>query len=735
MSATDYLAEILPWNPASPPATGLPEPVDVTSRVRRAALGSINRAVERDFLSFRTGDLTFSLRNQDGFLDNLFVLFGPGDRWQFLLQLEGRTLFRGIILGQGSVSFDRKKKSVEITAYGPTRMLMDASATGVARTVPDMTVTTATSGATTMTLNTTAGLLTGDVLHVTNQVSREDVTVKQVTSATVVSLEAALLATYVAGSPVVLTTKFYRYKTVDFLARELFKAAGVAAAQIKTTGSLFRKAASSPVNLQGLNITLQNITNPAEKEGKPHVMLLTSGDYSQASPDAAWVQEDANQAPWVDWSRYYRQDEAKPTIFLRNVIAGVDSTENSRAPHTMGWDWRSATKRAWWLKKSVTPDEVRVQTSADGVAWGADALQKTLVGNTFFLTQIEYDPVRNALYLTRDIAAGDSKDFEHLDVASGTLTSLMQPDDGAKFYMGPVYVPELDALLVLRGATVTSQNLEIAAFRGTGRLWVRPFPPIASGTQNFPTCSLRYLAGSLYCIAIIDGDLKLVRSDDEFQTYSAKTIQAGTGNNQGFGARILDQYRVVGYRAAGDPRHYSTAAPFYAGVVNYADFSNKSCGEALKALAVLTNSVFLLDDDLQAFFVSRDLLPRQEVVDITALVKETKEVLVWEETHLYALVSGGGFTEGAGDIRFIGSAAEVSSDLLPNASYADSLARAYADFYSPLRRQLAVVVRNPDVHVYQPLDRVLIDGVRYVVLENDTEIGRNQVTMKLVQDV
>src|SRR5882672_5204803 len=121
---------------ASPVAQAGPAPVDVTSRVQRDGFGYINRAMERNLLSFKTGDLTLVTINRDGFFDAFFADLDPTQRWTIRVFRRSMTvpIFAGVLMGLGSIRFNRREKTCEITAYGLTRILADASAEPASRT-------------------------------------------------------------------------------------------------------------------------------------------------------------------------------------------------------------------------------------------------------------------------------------------------------------------------------------------------------------------------------------------------------------------------------------------------------------------------------------------------------------------------------------------------------------------------------------------------------------------------
>src|SRR5262245_43843894 len=102
--------------PASTP--GQEDPVDLTDRLLADQAGASNPAVYRDLLSFRTRDVTVAFDNADGYMTYLFQSFGLTDRWWIEIDRGGVNMFRGLLLGLGSVKFDKSERNCEVTAYG-----------------------------------------------------------------------------------------------------------------------------------------------------------------------------------------------------------------------------------------------------------------------------------------------------------------------------------------------------------------------------------------------------------------------------------------------------------------------------------------------------------------------------------------------------------------------------------------------------------------------------------------
>ena len=753
--------ELIQAAPATIGAGG-PAPVSLTApmRVLLDAFGSINRALDRTLLNFKTGDLTFVVDNRDGFFDALFEFLSPSDRWTLRVLRRGGLQFTGVVLGQGSIRFLRLEKNVEITAYGPPKILDDASAEVVARILGPFTYTS--GGGTSLTINSTTGLLPGDVLHITDQANKEDVVIRQVTSATQLTLEAALINGYAAGSPVTCTSPYYRFKSIDFLVRRLFESAGIAVAQVLTDLSQFSSPAPTPVNINKLSVADRARAAGCERNGRVYVTVRNSNTYYQVNPEDDWTQEDATDKAWVDWSRYYKTDETPPSIILRAPVSGDDSTDprqNWRGYCDIwGWNYKAGTKRLYFIERDNTAGNgyfLSEQTSADGVTWSAiNRIGAALVGvgdipSPHVPRYTEYDPARDLVFMCWADQMTPKNNFKYYDVGAGLpLVDCKQGDDATTHgYWGPVYVPDRDYVIVLRGNGLNgfTPNWEICAFRKNVRLWKRPFPSILvkeqTGQANpteptiHPTITLREFQGVQFCVAIIDGAAQLVWSEDEWLSYSHKKLSDSTTITRFSGSVVLGHYRTFSYRGT-IPKDYEIYAPFYAGIVSYADHSGLSVAQALANLAVIANAAFWVDDDLQGHFVARDLLPAGEIFDASALVQEQNEVAIWDQTYQYVSLAGSGVDVTSGVKAFASQGITINSPLLPNEAFSQLLCDQYYTFYSKKRALVESVLHDRDGHIYRPLDRVNLGGPsRYMVYESDHALPSDEVTVTLLEDV
>jgi hypothetical protein len=113
---------------------------------------------------------------------------------------------------------------------------------------------------------------------------------------------------------------------------------------------------------------------------------------------------------------------------------------------------------------------------------------------------------------------------------------------------------------------------------------------------------------------------------------------------------------------------------------------------------------------------------------------ERSDGKAWEETAQYTTVSGNGVEATAGDDAFAAAGVELDSSLIPNEAYAQSSADDYHEFYSVARVPATLTVLDTDGHIYREMDRVVVDGTRYLVLESDKELPDREVGLSVLED-
>lgn len=790
MMLADFHVEIIPNEPrlmtivadgvdadapdASDPIFHPKEPVDVTGRVLLDALGSVNRSAERNLLSFRTGDITLALDDHDGFLTDLFALFTATMRWQLRIIRNGETAFHGILLGLGSLIFDKQMNTLEITAYGPTRILVDTSAETVKRTFGDLLFLVGLAGQKIVGLDSNAGMVAGDRLHITNQVTAEDWTISQLRPSNFIELASSILGTYANSSPVVMLTPWHRYRGLEFLVRALFAVAAIPVAEIRLSDSFFKTLGPSLANPPAANIFSGVWQNDTDFPYEPMCEAITNADHTPLrSPGGTYIQanrvttgiahlfQDTPSDDWVDSTNYVALDFSHQFVEGDRPDALLFGWSGAMFSHSSRWrmgiDYprsvSAGTPATIYLYDVAGNDlDKRTSTTGLGSSWTASALVSAFPEAVTPAEQsahgCEYDPVRGLVYVYTNNGATTPKSQVY-DVAGASWTDLAQSDDtGGERYLGFRYVPDKDYVLCLRSADTLGTTFDICAFRGAVRLWKRSFPaclitlepttrPGADTQVLYPTHNARSVSGSTYLVLISDANYQLLWTDDDFQTYTMREINAYDDppiTNAYLGSRVEKTYRIW-VPNDGKTLGFYVAAPFFAGVIEAAEYDDQSVSEALADLALISNSIFWVDDHMQGHFVARDLYEPNSERDITDLVQERSDTQLWDQSYQYVEVTGSGEAQRAGSTAFSASGLSLQSALIPNAAFAQALADSYFAFFGKNRKEVEVTISNPSGEVFVPMDRVLIGGQRYLVYESDQDLISDETQLTLLEDV
>ncbi len=748
-----------------PPAPIILEDVRGRSRLLLDGMGTINRALERDLLSFRTGDVTMLIRDEDGGFGDLIDLMEPTDRYQLDIDHAGQLVFSGVILGRGSIIRQPDERVYEVTAYGLTKLLDEADGGLVRRTLPAGGWTlngNHAATATTLLLNSSAAdMRTGDTLHITDHLKSEDVVVKQLLAGSLsVSLEAGLLNAYAGGTVVTMPNAAHRFKSIDYLVRALAGAAYIPVAEVLLDQSQFSRLAPTPVNLEGLPLTASARRGMAETVptvgglNRWNIAIHGIDGYTQIDPDDAWFVQSPNpdHGPY-DWSPYFKQGAGDPGFLCFEPSPGSTQETGFGARFATYWgaiDYMppagGAPRRIWCVDIGISPQQLQERTTVGGVIYTAPtavALPDSTQAAAATLG-LEYDPVRDIVYVARrDTAVGSTQRLHYRDLGGAAWVNIKPAGDAATTgYFGPRYIADLDYTLMLKnvGGSHTGPTFTICAFRGAALLWERPFPPcliaqdVAGNPCFYPTRTARFVNGSIYITLVSDGAVQLVRSDDEFRTYTMRMLVPSTSNTQIMACRIGNTYRIFCYRGAA-PRGYFICAPLYAGVIERADFTGQSTGEGFVSLAVIADAAFWVDDHAQLHFVARSLIPSLPTVDITDLVIERSSVAQWDQAADYVQVTGDGGSATAGDPAFASEGVTINSPFVTNDALAQALADSYLASLAGKRPFEEVKIRNPDLIVFQPMQRVILDGGLYLVYEVDDARHDREAVLRLLTNV
>jgi hypothetical protein len=176
----------------------------------------------------------------------------------------------------------------------------------------------------------------------------------------------------------------------------------------------------------------------------------------------------------------------------------------------------------------------------------------------------------------------------------------------------------------------------------------------------------------------------------------------------------------------------------FAGVIPYADFSGMSVAGALRALALVTATYLYIDHYGSAYLTNRQsaLTIGRDAIEIERVL-DAREVYLWEGHR--ASVGATGKDESDEDYEVIvgdtgagASRLELDIPLPMNPATASALASGYLEFVSTQRRAYELTVDRPP---QWPgfLDRILWDGVEYLVLAAESDHVARQARLTVVE--
>jgi len=724
---------------------------DVSGRVDLETLGGVNLGVEDGLLQFRTGDFTLGFHNNPEFFRSLFSPVDPSLAWRLRFYRDSVKYFEGIIRLPSSVRFNDVEALCEITAFGYLKLLDGTSAESVKRTFGTITAQ-GTAGASNIALNNTAGLTQDDQLRLADDVNSETVTILRVTDASNVIITGTLVNTWPALTSVEMLTPYYRRQTIPFLVGKLFTAGGIASQTVDLSGADFDLQIATPFNTDGLGTapTPASVTNIA---GKIRVRLVRAGvpplasnvEYeavSAASGGFAVAGTSVGSATQpeaiVDWKVYEASepsinvagneasDLSNPAI-AKTIYGGVDydfGATPSRFGCVLGQNGIYSIARDSWSTgiKTFTLAFTRlIENQATGQ-------NQSLTG-----AGCDYDPVRNHVYVCYASPGGTSKLGYVLYSDGGTgFTGTLKTGSGAEGQLR--YNRQADIVLHLAGTALT-------AYRNGLQIYTATLP-----TSKLRLRSMRYLTTSQKWVGIVQelDRTKLFIATRLFETMTLLDFAADSNSTKLIANdSVNDSDNMLAYgltlnQAVGViDKQYVVVDSLYAGVVSYADFSGKTCAQAIAELAVLTNAVTFVDANQKGYFVSRTSLALQPPGGpkaLDALVLTDEGDLVWEKWFGVVTVTSGALSVTLGDASLAAGALEVEAAFVPNLSVASSLAAAFKAFYGRSRRARRVTVHD-DGTVYTPLQPVTLGGATWTVYEVDHNLGDYEVALALVEIV
>lgn len=691
---------------------------DITDRVVGEL--KIDEETEEDLLLLRHSDVDLELLDEDGEMTRLFDSAEPGQVWTVVIERETgkrwplwERIFGGVLDLPMSLRFDAGERTVAVQVFSHTKALELASAEGIKRTVEDLTATV-NSGSNNVTLSAgdTSGLAVGDQITLSGAGQTEQQTIQSITDSTHFKTVADFSGSF-TDADFVLDTPYYRSKSVEWLAQQLFAAAGIRDTNVLLPASMGSMAFPSPLNTAGLGTILPSAI--VEKGAKLSAFAIVSGTDKRYDADsvASGFGSPTNEAIRPDWRPYMA---AEPGTWRD---AG-DYDDGKKVWDIAGGDYYTLTHSTGYLILRKNGANLVTVASESGVNYSHSYLDFVPSSGEIWVSFLGYGGGGNPRIKCYNTSGTHLRTFEAaggggvrtvfsgsmvaVDSAVGNITGIRN--------VGPIHL-----------YTAAGPQLELEARNGV-QMWT--FKQM--GAQGY--FAVRFEDGKTYVTNWgLDGK---ILSDSLIST---------TTTARAFGA-VFDAGGTLtpAYVCTGGGAWYACSTEF-SGLVPYADFSGRSCGDALKQLALISACHLMVDHYGTGLLVGRDRLAQiTDPLPIAGTPLKQTKMPVWEWWRNSVEVKGQ--DESGEDISAIvgntGDSAKrlgVDIDLPITPPWASVIGNAYLEFLSPLRVQLDLEIPEPEAPV-RILNRLRLDDGRiYWVLRSSLDLGRMTQELQLAGEV
>jgi hypothetical protein len=724
------------------------EVFDVSDRLEIGQLGSISSTPETDLTVLTHGDMAMTLDDHDGAVSSFLENATPTDVYQVMLerQLAGVgswvRLFGGMLDLPYSLSYDDKRKTAHVAAYGYTKKLERISADTIKRTFVGKTASITIDSATLVFISgETADLEVGDVVRLNDGQNRENFIVDRVISATNVATTEVAGRTF-TGVYAEVTTQFYRDKSPAALLALIATTAGVTLNPRTLGSALADIPIATPFTIEDLNLS-------GVPQGLSPIGLYVHATFLSAygttrkrttSPIVPWTDGATSNAAPFDWTPYLFTEPA-----ALDIVGGAADTGMLAGNRTTGYAYhnlRSGNNLGLWRRLGAGADTA-LGTWYTGVA-GIDMNKQW----------VEIDPTSARTFMTHnDVTIAGARDFFYWDGTfhaidsfsgglrclrgSGGVTYILMVDDNYHLPVGNhnnlrIYDPAPTPPALVR--IMPWGNLTDEILHWTFRTW---------GTS-------RTGVGARWMSVLFHRNnetwLRLYNAEGPPSAWSFTTeykISSGasTRGSVGDGTSSVLAYTTVLVWDAGEELLAGFAggvwfvlSPSYAGVVRYADFARSSCAKAAKDVAVIISSIVHTDEYGILSVLNRRELGSGVAADIgtplTSTTRPNSEVYRSSVRVRGTDALGNAVDEVQGEQGDSARRVSIDSALISTPGMALACAIATLAFTSKIRRQrdVSVVDDGTPVPVF---GRVKMDGAEWFVykLETDLEQETHQMTL------
>lgn len=688
---------------------------------RTAEIGKITQDLEEDLLALTHSDMTVRFFDDDGRIRSLFEDCRRGDVFELVVERETgkrrpmwERLFAGVADIPGSVRIDsaNQEVSVQFFSFGKQLELYDAGT--LKRNIGSRTGSVS-QNSKNVTVSSSTGLVVGDKISLTNSAGvQEEQTIETIPSGTQVTTVAEWQTSF-SNAQLVLETPFYRAKTVQWLAEQLFQIAQFPPPSVDISSDLASRPFPSNMSAAGLPAGCPD--SLLEFEGK--IRAFIGGKHYDAENVDSGFGPGVTDSPKLDWQPYVLTE---PTA--------LQPTGPEKYDYQTGDKYSLRTKEAagtteLWLVKNGT-DLVRVAVVVnDGYSYGEFTFDSLEVAPTHSRVWVGYQTHTWSYQPAFERYHARTKVFS----TSGTEESSFWGGAGPMKFCARTSVVVLEVLFSGNGSG--TKILRLFSEYGPSKN--------LQGSQNTNPETIRAFL-DLYAGVSVDasGSHVLLWSQSTGEIVSDFLISKSMGSACATVFKDGGADSAAEYCGQAGGRWF-TISTRVSGVVPYADFEGKSVAAAVRDLAIFSGCYFAIDPWRQAILWARDSaqLSARPPRELTGAPLERTELPVWENLRTKITVSG---KDEAGDdvVVPIGASGDSAEELQIDIpfpffkGYAEAIGNAYINHLGKIRSQFEETILEPDDGPLQALDRVVRDGRDLITLRVETNPMDREQTLVFV---
>jgi len=724
-------------------------------------IGSVSTSSESDLGILSHGDLSLTIDNSDGAIEDFLLNAGPSDTYEVSLTrqryngTEWDRIFGGVLDLPYSLSFDDVARTAKVVAYSYSKQLERTPADGTAgattvlrRTLASKTATITVDTSTLLFLagsTEAADLEVGDVVRLNDGQRIEDFTIDRILDSSNASTTSPASANF-SGAYTEVITPFYHDKSPTSLLTLVAQEAGVSLNDRNLGTPLADFPIATPYSQAGLNLT-----------GNPHSIIPLSGVLTvtyaanagqglnrktSTGPTATWADGPVSNLTQLDWTPFH--DTQPGTLASGNPTFNICDSGYYAPDHLNNDIFRN--------EGSGVGNPTILYRFTGGTNSFTSLGNSSIIGGVFVRTGHVVDPNGSGVYVSCRNTAG-SREFRYWNgtfntistSVSGGLQIIRYPPNGRLLVMvddltNDILLWNLPPLARTLGRTIKWLNATDRILPWTMRSWGNTTYGGALSKRWFTFLFQRY--GETW-VAVYDA-----RGPYSDWSFVAAYRVSGETSPQGFlGTPSVIQsqsYQTVMKDSTGEEyiagfagKQWFVLSTSYAGVIRYANFKDSSCAKAARDIAIILDSVVNFDPFKVMTILNRKALGSGDVVKDLGVPLTSTRYPISELYRASVTVSGtdsngGSINETQGDSGDSARRLTISSDLITTPGMALACALTTLSFVSQIREQRNVTIID-DGDPLAVFDRVSLDGREWFIYRLETDIEEQTHTMTLLE--